>query len=89
MPAGAQVATPVQAARADQLSYPHLPNLMAMCSALASSNGGSGDAASPPHAKRPKVDQSAATATEDGAWCPVHLCLIRACRWHTHHANPP
>ena len=36
-----------------------------------------------PNAQR--STQSAATATEDGEWRPLHLCLIRACRWHTHH----
>ena len=56
-----QVATPVQAARADQLCYPHLPDVLAMCAALTGS-GSSGNSTRPaaPPAKRPKVEPSSA-----------------------------
>jgi hypothetical protein len=72
----AQVATPVQAARADQLCYPHLPDVLAMCAALTGSGGGgggggSGNGARPaaPPAKRLKVEPGSA-APEGATSCP-------------------
>lgn len=50
-----QIATPVQAARADHLCFPHLPDVLAMCTALA--HDVSDDSF---RSKRPKLDPKTA-----------------------------
>ena len=50
-----QTATPVQAARADHLCFPHLPDVLAMCTALSDKVD---DEAF--QSKRPKLDPKSA-----------------------------
>lgn len=56
-----QVATPVQAARADQLCFPHLPDVLAMCTVLSSRGQ------QLPHAFAPKTKSEQAAMDEASA----------------------
>lgn len=59
-----QVATPVQAARADQLCFPHLPDVLAMCTVLSQGQHPH------PFAGRSKTEQGAVDAAS-AHWPPV------------------
>ena len=66
-----QIATPVQAARADHLCFPHLPDVLAMCTGLAHDVSDESF-----RSKRPKLDpKSAQDAGEQFAWTSLLFAL--------------
>ena len=63
-PLPTQTATPVQAARADHLCFPHLPDVLAMCTALSDKVDDESF-----RSKRPKLDPKSAEEAGEAFSC--------------------